>query len=57
MMTSFDLENIDLGSPSVHLKEFLYGSTYPPNFVFLALTGAEIAGGGADSGPSPLQGA
>ena len=25
--------------------------TYPPNFVLLALTGAEIAGGGADSAP------
>ena len=35
MMTSF-------GSPNLHLKEFLYGPTYPPDFVFLALTGAEI---------------
>ena len=45
IMTSFDLQNIDLGSPNLHLKEFLYGPTYPPYFVFLALTGAEIAGG------------
>ena len=53
MMTSFDLENIGPGSPNLYLKEFLYGPTYPPNFVFLALTGAEIGGGGADSAPPP----
>ena len=52
MMTSFDLKNIDLGSPNLHLEEFLYGPTYPPNFVFLVLTGAEIAGE-ADSAPPP----
>ena len=56
MMTSFDDENIDLGSPNLHLKELLYKPTHPPNFVFLAITGAEIAwGGGADS--APFQGA
>ena len=52
MMTSFDLEHIHLGSLNLHLKKFLYGPTYPPNFVFLALKGAEIAG--ADSAPPPL---
>ena len=46
IMTSFDLENIDLGSQNLCLKEFLYRHTYPPNFVFLALTGAKIAGVG-----------
>ena len=46
MMTSFDLGNIDLGLYNLHLKECLYGPTYPPKFVFLALTGAEIAEGG-----------
>ena len=49
----FDLENIYLGSPNLHLEEFLYGPTYPPNFVFLALTGAEIAGGGQILPPPP----
>ena len=53
MMTSFDLENIDLGSPNLDPKEFLYGPTYPLYFVFLALTGAEIAGGGQILPPSP----
>ena len=53
IMTSFDLENIDLGSPNLHLKQFLYGPTYPLRFVFLAFTGAEIAGEGADSAPPP----
>ena len=57
MIASFDHENIDLGSPNLHLKELLYGPTYPPNFVFLAHTGAEIAGGGVtDSTPPPLPG-
>ena len=55
MMTSFDLENVDLGSPNFHLKEFLYGPTYPPNVMFLALTGAEIPG--SRFCPPPLQGA
>ena len=50
-MTSFDLENFDLVSPNLHFKEFLYGSTFPPKFVFLALTGAEIAGGGGFCSP------
>ena len=53
-MTPFNLENIDLESPTLHLKEFLYGPTYPPTFVFLALTGAEKAGEGADSAPPPV---
>ena len=43
MMTSFDFENIDLGSPKLHLK-IIYGPTYPPNFVFLFNMEAEIAG-------------
>ena len=47
MMTSFDHENIDLGSPNLQLKEFLYVPTYSLNVVFLALTGAEK--GGVDS--------
>ena len=55
MMTSFDLENIDLGSSNLYLEEFLYGSTYPLYFVFLALMGAEIAGG--QILPPPFQGA
>ena len=40
MMTSFNLENISLESPNLHLVEFLYGPTYPASFVFLAFTGA-----------------
>ena len=52
MMTSFHLENIYLGSPNLHLKELLYKPTYPPNFMFLTLTGAEIAGGGRICLPS-----
>ena len=56
MMTSFALENIDLGSPHLHLKEFLYWPTYPPNLVSSTLTGAEIAGGGAESAPPPPPG-
>ena len=35
MMTSFYLENIDIGSPNSQLKEFLYRPTYLPNFLFL----------------------
>ena len=56
MMTPFNLENIDLGSPNLRVKDFLYGSTYPTNFVFLALTGAEIAGGGGQILPLALPG-
>ena len=52
MMTSFDLDNFDLGSPNLHLKEFLYEPTYPLNFVFLAFMGAEIAGGSRFCPPS-----
>ena len=55
MMTAFDLEHIHLGSLTLHLKKFLYGPTYPPNFVLLTFTGAEIAGGGQIL-PIPLQG-
>ena len=46
MMTSFDLKNIDLGSRNLHIKNILDEPAYPQNFVFLALTGAEIAGEG-----------
>ena len=44
-MTSFDLEDVDLGSPNLHHKEVLYEPTQPPSFVFLAFLGAEIGGG------------
>ena len=44
-MTSFDLEDVDLGSPNMHHEKLLCGLTYPPSFVFLAFLGAEIAGG------------
>ena len=37
LMTSFDLEDVDLGSPKLHHKEFLCGPTHPASFVFLAL--------------------
>ena len=50
-MTSFDLEDVDLGSPNLHHKEFLCGPTHPQSFVFLAFLGAEIAGGGAEYAP------
>ena len=43
--TSFDLEDVDLGSPNLHHKEFLCGPTHSPSFMFLALLGAEIAKG------------
>ena len=52
-MTSFDLEDVDLGSPNLHHKEFLCGPTHPQSFVFLAFLGAEIAGGGAEYAPPP----
>ena len=45
MMTSFDPENIGLGPPNFQLKKFLHGLTFPPNFLFLALTEAETAAG------------
>ena len=45
MMTSFNLKNIDPGSPDLHFVEFIYGPTYLPNVVFLALAIAEIAWG------------
>ena len=45
LMTSFDLEDVKLGSPNLYHKEFLCGPTQPPSFVFLAFLGAEIAGG------------
>ena len=45
LMTSFDLENNDLGSQNLYDKEFLCGPTHSPIFVFLAFLGAEIAGG------------
>ena len=51
-MTSFDLEDVDLGSPNLHHKEFLCGPTNPPSFVFLAFLGAEIKWG-AEYAPSP----
>ena len=38
MMTSIDLENIDLRLLNLHLKEFFYGHTYPLHFVFLPFT-------------------
>ena len=57
LITSFDLENGYLRTLNFHLKEFLYEPTYPPNFVFLTLTGAEIAGGGGKILPPPLQSA
>ena len=52
LMTSFDLEDVDLRSPNLHHKEFLCWSTHPPSFVFLAFLGAEIAGG-AEYVPPP----
>ena len=39
----------------MHLEKFLYRPTFPPNFVFLALTGAEIAGGGQILPPPPFR--
>ena len=56
MMTSFDLKNIDLGTYVLHLKDFIYGPTYPANCMFLAFTGAEIAGGGGRLCPPPFPG-
>ena len=44
-VTSFDLENIELGSPDLQVKKFLYGPTYQRTLVFLSYMGAEIAGG------------
>ena len=52
LMTSFDLEDVDLASPNLHHKEFLCGPTHPPSFVFLAFLGDEIAGGGQNMPPS-----
>ena len=52
-MTSFNLKDVDLGSPNLHHKEFLCGPTHPPSFVFLAFLGAEIAGGAEYAPPPP----
>ena len=43
LMTSFDLEHVDPRSRNLNQKDFLCGSTQPPNLVFLALLEAEIA--------------
>ena len=45
-LTSFDLEDIDPRSWKLHQSEFTMGPPFPPNFVILAITGAEISGGG-----------
>ena len=51
-LTSFDLEDIDLGSWNSHTTEFLGASTYPPILVFLASIGAEILWGEIFAPPS-----
>ena len=49
----FNLKNIDLGSLNLDLEDFYYGPTYSLNFMFLALTEAEIAGGRQILPPHP----
>ena len=51
VVTSFDLEDVDLGSPNLHSKEFPTGPSCLPNLVILAPTGAEIVGGGQNMPP------
>ena len=53
LMTSFDLDDVDLVSPDLHHKEVWCGPTHPTSFVFLTFMGTKIAGGRI----SPLQGA
>ena len=55
-LTSFDLEDIDLGSRNFDTIEFPGATTYPENFVILELLGAEISGGGGAGDAPPLQG-
>ena len=43
MLTSLDLENIDLESQNLHLEDLLYRHNYPLNFVLLTFIRAEIA--------------
>ena len=50
-LTSFDLEDIDPRSWKLHQSEFTMGPPFPPNFVILAITGAEISGGGGVNRP------
>ena len=52
-MTSFDLEDIDPRSWKLHQSEFTMGPPFPPNFVILAITGAEISGGGGGGKSNP----
>ena len=52
-LTSFDLEDIDPRSWKLHQSEFTMGPPFPPNFVILAITGAEISGGGGGGKSTP----
>ena len=46
MMASFALQNVDPRVTKFYSVEVLYDPSFISNFVFLALLGAEIAGGG-----------
>ena len=43
VVTSFDPEFLDPSPPKLHSVEFTRGSLYPPNWVTVALMGAEVA--------------
>ena len=45
LMTSFDLENIDLRPPNLHQKELLCGPTPPPNFGVSSSIGSRYSRG------------
>ena len=53
LMTSFDLENVETRSRTLHQKDFLWEPTHPQSWIFLALLGAEIAGGISNYMPLP----
>ena len=49
-MTSFDLEDVDLGSPNLHHKEFLWGPT--PQFRVFSISGSRDSRGAEYAPPS-----
>ena len=52
----FDLADIDLGPPKLHVSEIFDQTTFHKNLVILTFIGAELAGGGGQILP-PFQGA
>ena len=45
LITSFDLEDVDLGSPNLHHKKFLCGPIYPRKFRVSSVSGSRDSRG------------